>query len=215
MSNTSIPQITTPQALSNTIKNDSYVLWWFASLIVQPKLRAYLNQKQDSNIRLQYQRLARILLLRALGYFILLCLGYQAISTRQWWLAGFLPAMIWIFFLIKKTFSQTIEKISSKLIEKDFPHPLLNQKTIFQIGEFYSRRYQVPSLVDNITSMDNAGRLLVFVGLLTLQQLVPILTNFPQFNIVISLIIVVTLSQLSFYLFKTLSLTLQISRPLI
>jgi hypothetical protein len=67
-----------------------------------------------------------------------------------------------------------VSQISRELLLLDFPGEALTQKTLYQIAEIYSRRYNIPSLVDTIYHWDRILRTAVLVLSVILTIIYPV-----------------------------------------
>ncbi len=130
-----------------SIINDRHVARWFLELITLPEIR-------KNKIKNEYDNLfKKIYLQRALGIFSF----FYIISIIMLQIYYLLPTCLapvictWLIYNEKK---QQIQTISHRILKRDFDHNHFEQKTIYQISEFYSQKHHCLSLVDFMTKSD-------------------------------------------------------------
>lgn len=177
---------------------DPFVYRWFLFLISQPTLRSRGNE--IPGLAEPYSKIDKInreLRLLFLPIFIFLLIF---LMTGKWFL--FLPvlaggALLYTRRLEKK---KEVADISLIFIERDFPPEVLAQKTLYQIGEVYSNRYRVLSLVDAIYNLDKIYRFtLVFSFLLAAYILDIKVWGVKQALFIGLYLLVVWLANMSFF----------------
>ena len=144
------------EAIASSIETDEQVYRWFTFLIVQPALKANLLKEENAGeLYAQFKKAA--LLQRTLYSFLLLCLCIIVFSKKFVYLGA---GILFIYPLIKIHLKKKdcVVKISTLLLKHDFDMAELCQKTLYQLGEIYSRKYNIPSLVDTIYALDNVSR---------------------------------------------------------
>lgn len=154
MSN-SIPlsQVSSLEAIINSIQFDPQVGRWFSLLIEQPVVQEKLKEANPS-IKNDYSALRKIVGLQIfLNIVSLLSLCLYCWSKKYFYLLPLLPL---IYSTLKILSQKKILRgqISRQLLVLDFPGDSLPSKSLYQIAETYSRIYQIPSLVDTIYHWD-------------------------------------------------------------
>lgn len=144
------------EALASSIRCDHQVYRWFLRLIRLGDVRAWCRN-QDSGKEL-YDRLSKISLLINGIYCLGLSVAFLSVALSDfrilWWnllIAG-------IGFSLYKYKRGIVSELGKILICKDFEPADVSQNTLYEIGEFYGRKYQIASLVDMIYVTDNIVR---------------------------------------------------------
>jgi hypothetical protein len=125
-------------------------------LISFPDIKKQLNQSQP-NEQL-YKRLQKIIAFELFIYGSIIVLALFIFMTHQKILA---LAALPIFIVLQKLYSANrscVAKISVSLITQDISPAQIASQTLFQICENYSRKLNIPSLVDAITHQDEIAR---------------------------------------------------------
>ena len=194
-------EVTTPEALANSIETDQHVLRWFTLLVVQPSLRARFDQ--DPQTQRLYQILKQVVVAQYLLYlfvggsfFILMYLGHYPYL----WL-GLL--LIFPALYLHQRLKYCVRGIGMAIVQRDFDPSLLRQKTLYQISEFYSRKYQIPSIVDNIFAWDNTTRVLVIAGAILAGQMIPFIVKVYRVHFVLTFLAIIVTSYFVFNLINT------------
>ncbi len=144
--------ITSIKALLSTIKIDGQVRRWFSYLILQKEVRGELSV--DRLVQSLYRKIDTISFLERIVYFLLLA-GIIAIvftENSQYSFLIMIPVSVAIFLSIRR--KELIVRVCSALFKRDFTQALFAQKTLYQIGEFYGKKYSTVSLVDAMTSFN-------------------------------------------------------------
>lgn len=151
--------------LTSTIKNDQHVFRWFMHLIEQPAVKIELIQEED--IRGLYVHLRRNLRYQYILYLFILSALVIAFLQHQYLVVvgGVSIILIYAYCTAHQKLRQCVSSISTRLIAHDFDEASLQENTLYQIGEFYSRKYKIKSLVHCITSVDAPLRTLLFCSL--------------------------------------------------
>ncbi|MCK5014050.1 MAG: hypothetical protein KAS66_09530 [Candidatus Omnitrophica bacterium] len=164
--------VTSINALISTIKTDKQVRWWFVCLLLQRALKEELSQNKEAGAL--YKKFRSILCLEKVIFFLLLIVFLLVIVTRQFQYS-FLPVIFFVisvFLQVRKR--QYIVKVCTFLLKRDFDRSLFARKTLYQIGEFYGRKYNVVSLVNTVTSVDNMTRKAVFYTIIFATFIYPL-----------------------------------------
>jgi len=151
----------TMEGLRSTILVDKYVSRWFLFLILQPSFKARGDGLPD--IQSAYRAIRQCeILLWCLG--IGMCaLCSLALEMKSYVVAVPALAGLFPFFRTLTVQKSHIADISLYFVERDFPPETLAKTTLYQMGEIYSERYEIPSLVDTIYHLDKIYRVtLVF-----------------------------------------------------
>ncbi len=146
----------TKEGLRSTILVDKYVSRWFLFLILQPSFKTRSDGLPGLQSAYRSIRRCEILLWClgiGMGAFCSLAFEMKSYAVAVPALAG-----LFLFFrtlTVKKTH---IADISLYFIERDFPPETLAKTTLYQIGEIYSERHEIPSLVDTMYHLDRIYR---------------------------------------------------------
>ena len=82
--------------------------------------------------------------------------------------------LIYFYYVAHQKIKECASSISSRLIARDFDETSLQKNTLYQIGEFYGRKYKIKSLVHNITSVDATIRTILFCSLFSFSFIHPV-----------------------------------------
>ena len=142
------------KSLSRTIHNDHTVYTWCSLLLLNKDIKTTLSK--NKNIALQYKTFINFLYLR-----LLLVALFAIISLAMIWFH--LAERLWITFFVfvllylesYRRGAQSLFLIFEAFLNQNFDTQGLQQKTLYQIGEFYQDKYGIPSLVDTISSVFN------------------------------------------------------------
>ena len=144
------------RGLRSTILIDKYVGRWFLHLISQPSFKARAAGLPAIQSAYRAVRRYEIALWGLAGWSSLFFV--LALELKNSFLV--FPALAGVFFF-SKTLSakkRKIADISLYFVEQDFNPETLAQTTLYQIGEIYSERYRIPSLVDAMYHLDKIYR---------------------------------------------------------
>lgn len=168
--------ITSVNSLISTIKIDRQVRRWFAYLILQRGLKKELSQKREAEVL--YKNLRRLFYQEKAILFFLVIIFSFIVATRQFQYSFLFIVFFVISILLGVRKREYIVKICTLLVNRDFDKLLLAQKTLYQVGELYSRKYNIVSLVHAITSVDVVTRKAVFYTIIFATFIYPL--NFWQ-----------------------------------
>jgi hypothetical protein len=158
--------------LASTIKNDQHVFRWFIHLIEQPAVKTELVREE--NIRGLYVQLRRNLLCQYVLYPPVLIALSVTFLQHRYLSGGAGIILIYLYYLAHQRARGCVSSISTRLIARDFDETSLQEKTLYQVGEFYSRKYKIKSLVHGITSADATIRTALFCSLFFLSFIHPV-----------------------------------------
>ena len=177
------------EAILSTIQTDTQVRRWFSFLISQPAVKSLLSNNTNTNK--QYAGLKSILILQSLlslsATIILLIIFF----TKNYFLFLSFPLLIIPYYKLHFMEINCITQIAEQIVSTDFDQHDLKNKTLYQIGNLYNKKYGVPSLVNSIY---NAERIL-FISLSLLTLFIIIFHNDIITSIIIALILFCAISQ--------------------
>ena len=168
--------ITSVNSLISTIKTDKQVRRWFIYLILQRGLKEELSEKREA--RALYKKFRSILYQEKAAFFLFLSVFLFIVVTQQFQYSFLLIIFFVICVLLQVRKREYIVKICTFLVNRDFDRSLFAQKTLYQIGEFYGRKYNIVSLVNTITFVDVVTRKAVFYTIIFATFIYPL--NFWQ-----------------------------------
>jgi len=167
-------QVSSIKSIERTIQYDYQSYRWFLYLVTRDSV---LERRPDLNIKTERQQLLSSLEIQQLIYLlslpILALLTFFKAYILLW---IFLPVFTYLFFLHQEKKRLTAQ-IAKTLILNDFPDGSYQNKTLYQLGEFYSQEEKIPSLVDAIFHIDRAAGVAVittfciFVVILTSNEI--------------------------------------------
>lgn len=159
-------KVSSIEALASSIETDSQVCRWFTLLVVQPNVKNHLIDKENNSEF--YESLKKSSFIQRILFGFIFLLIIYSFYTHQYQLLW--AGLVFIYPCIKmhQTSKNSVKEISVFLMKNDFKDEELCQKTLYQIAEIYSRKYDIPSLVDTIFALDNISRkTLIFVFVFT------------------------------------------------
>jgi len=160
-------KVSSKTAILKTIENDSIICQWFCFLILIREIRKELSKdpelkhlyKKLKSTRF-YQRATILLGILALALLIL---------TQQYYSIILIIILFFLFYKMRLAKINYIKEISSSLISSHFDEEKESTITLFQLGEFFSQKYSMPSIVDNLYIQDKltASALIISFFLVT------------------------------------------------
>ncbi|HOY09000.1 MAG TPA: hypothetical protein PLB05_02865 [Candidatus Omnitrophota bacterium] len=170
--------ITTPESLGATIRNDDQVSTWFSLLLKAPLARDFLTAR-DNVTQGTYERFSGLIRLQAgmTGLLGGLLLAAWIFPHEYIWGAGALLLFLGILS-VRRQKTTVIEKLALIFVLNNFDRQALGRQTLYQITEFYAREYRIPSLVEAINIFTRAAQDTAFTFLAITLLLIP----FPSFS---------------------------------
>ncbi|MFC1703544.1 hypothetical protein ACFL1E_01995 [Candidatus Omnitrophota bacterium] len=147
------------ESIASSIETDHQVYRWFSFLIAQPGVKQRL-EKVKGYIELCC-RLSKAIRVQRMLCAVLLCVGLFALYTEEYIYFGWVPILMYPCIRLHYLRKKTVVEISTQLITCDYKKQELSQKTLYQLGEIYSRKYDTLSLVDGIQALDNISRITI------------------------------------------------------
>jgi len=154
------PYVSNIEGLSESITSDYQVGRWFVYLVTRPDVKSDLIK--DPNISFLYPKLNACLQKQGFLCLLTLCFLLFIVVTGQY-------PLIWlsfVFFLVhwrlNSLKTEIVKQIGIVMLTNDYPEKEICKKTLYQISEHYSRKYNIPSLVDVIFSYDVIARKSVY-----------------------------------------------------
>lgn len=152
--------ITSLRSLKRTIERDPDTLRWFTYLLTRPQVKnTLLSLGAPAG---HYRQLNALIIGQlALNAVFVTLYGIFLYSKQPIYLIS-AAALILLTLILKHIAKQTVLSVSEILITRDFTQENFAYKTLYQIGEFYARRYRVRSLLNTLTSADTLMRRVLF-----------------------------------------------------
>ncbi len=169
--------ITSMSSLQSTIETDKHVFRWFMYLITEPAVKSDIIL--DQNTQKRYDQLKTTISYQRISCLFLLCLLFFTYYSKQYLLLFLGAALLCFCIILHQKIRKMVSQISIHLISQDFQQSNFDQKTLYQIGEFYGRKYKIKSLVIAMTSVDAIIRRMVLYALIFATFILP--SNFFQF----------------------------------
>ncbi len=151
-------------AIINSIKFDAEVCRWFEFLVSQPAVWAQLSSAP------QMERAYRDIKEAIFKQRVLL--GAAALSVpaaivlKIFWVVLVTPAIMYFWVRLQKLKARAVVAVSETLISRDYsPKEILANITLYQLSEQYAKKYGIASLVDKIYCFDRVKRYSIFVFL--------------------------------------------------
>lgn len=149
-------QISSLDAIVNSIENDGHVYNWFAFMVTRPEVRSRFQSRDE--IQRLYRRLQKATFWQNLIYIIFFCIGLWIILFKQIHVAWIAILVLYPFWKLYQEKTACVKNISHHILSEDFEPEELFQKTLYQVCEIYSRKLDIPSLVDAIYAIDKTSR---------------------------------------------------------
>lgn len=168
--------VTSVNALISTIRIDNQVRRWFAYLISRQAVKRELSENKE--IEAVYKKIRNVSYWQSVIYLFLSCAFLFVVITGQFKYSFVVVSFVLISIFLHMKKKERVVRACSFLIKKDFEKSSFARRTLYQIGEFYGRKYNIVSLVDFITSTDGATRKAVLYALIFATLIYPL--NFWQ-----------------------------------
>ncbi|MFA5259701.1 MAG: hypothetical protein WC450_00565 [Candidatus Omnitrophota bacterium] len=170
--------ITTLESLGATIQNDYQVLTWFSLLLNTPAIRSFLTARNDGAKHV-YERFSRLSHLQSgmtglLGGIVLAA----GVFPQDYIWGGMALSLFAGILSVHRKKTAVIRKLALILIPDNFDQQSLGRQTLYQITEFYARKYGIPSLIEVINIFTRAAQDTAVVFLMMLLLFIP----FPSFS---------------------------------
>jgi len=143
---------TTTKGLKNSILTDYHVYRWFLFLFSQE--RFYQRIKDDISLRDDYLKIKRLafgqMILNVFALFVGIFLFFFS-KIILIFFALFIFSVHILLFSKKKYY---LSEVGGYFFIKDFSSQGASEMTLYQIGEIYSKKYKILSLVDAIYHLE-------------------------------------------------------------
>lgn len=162
-------QISTIDAFANTLKNDYQVNRWFLFLIQQPAADKELRESQS--IVKDISHLNTAILIQRVLFLITFILIAVLIPAPAIMPVPFFFLIVTLAGLASLAFIKInlVRKIGLYMLRRDFTESGIGQLTLYEVGEYYSRKYHVTALVDKLNNTAVIYRIVsaayIFVGI--------------------------------------------------
>lgn len=165
-------------AVVSSIENDRQTYRWFLMFIRLPEIRQKLYEQHTT--KGYYNTLKKIQIIESLFWLVLALIvegdviycHSGALIKQIWFLfAGGILLVILVNLYRKKR--KCVAAISEAFLRRDFSSAELERQSLFQICEYFSREYHIPSLVDISAYQDFIGRKVLLGAVLFLPFLYP------------------------------------------
>jgi len=169
--------ISSMTSIISSIDNDRHVYRWFLMLISLPKIQQDLSI--NNKTKTEYQTLKKIQTTEILTYVAMALMMTASCLIKQplILLTGALPLGVLINLFRKNR--KCVASISKQFLINNIQPDELNRQTLYHTCEYFSRKYNIPSLVDIITFQDFIGR----KALLGILLLLPFVYSFNVWQI--------------------------------
>lgn len=148
--------LTNFDSLASTIEVDDFVFHWFASFINNPNVKNDL--KHSEIVKKNYARLKGRITIQILLFFAILFLICHVLLNQSY---IFILLGIGIYLLYrfnKEKIKKDVKTISLYIVKNHFTEETIAEKTLYQIGEFFAKKYNTESMVLSITNTDHTLR---------------------------------------------------------
>lgn len=194
-------EVTSPEALASSIDTDQHVLRWFTLLVVQPAIRQ--RASQDPKLQPLYSSLRITVTVQYLLYLLLAGAFFMIVYLNHYLYLWLILLFVIPALYLHQRLKHCIQKIGLDIVQKDFEPSVLRQKTLYQISEFYSQQYRIPSIVDNIFTWDNTTRIIVIACAILAGQVIPLIIKVYRVNFVPTFLCLLAICYLIFTMVHT------------
>ncbi len=156
MTNRNTQCVSNIEALVSSIRSDDQVYRWFTHLTFQSGLQSQLAK--DQNITILYDKLKKIIIQQRFLFIGLLTLSLLFIALQLYLWLSVVLIFLYPIYRLNRTKKDCVALISEYALKSEFNATELTTKTLYQICEILSRKYNIPSLVDTIYAQDNLSR---------------------------------------------------------
>jgi hypothetical protein len=176
--------VSSMSSVINSIENDRQVYRWFLMLISLPEIQQKLSEEDKT--KKEYQALKKIQTAEIATYIALALITVASYLTKEPWtlLLGVLPLAILVILFQRNR--KRVAAISEQFLLKNIQPNELNQQTLYQSCEYFSKKYNTPSLVDIITYQDFIGRKVLLGAIL----FIPFIYPFKSWQILVATLVV-------------------------
>jgi hypothetical protein len=157
--------------LKNSILTDKYIYNWSFDLISQKDARDILTKNPYS--KTDYSIFKSDLIISRISFTATAAFLALGIFYGLTWLLFLVITFFGIFIFFHKKLKNKTAILSLWIIRQEIKDLELKQPTIYQISEILSRKYRIPSLVDNLYFFDSTSAILLAATALALQIFLP------------------------------------------
>lgn len=157
-----------------SIENDRQVYRWFLMLVCLPEARNMLCVQHI--IKEKYQTLKKVQIGEIITYLVMASILSVSCFLKQPWdlLAESIPLMALGSLYLNNR--RCVAAISEQFLLKNLEPDKLNHQTLYQTSEYFSKKYNIPSLVDIITFQDRTARIVLLASILFIPFIYPFKT---------------------------------------
>ena len=176
--------VSSMSAVINSIENDRQVYRWFLMFISLAGIKQDLSQVHKT--RKEYQTLKKIQITEIITYMVLALIVISSYLIKQPWVLLWGGVLLAILVNLFRKNRRCVAYISEQFLLKNTQPDTLNRQTLYQICEYLSKEYHIPSLVYIITYQDFIGRKVLLGAIL----FVPFICPFKTWQILMVILIV-------------------------
>ena len=136
---------TSLEALTSTIETDNEIANWFYYLLSESSLENEFGKGSQFSAELAHLR-QKVLLQNSAKITVILFLIIVIFWGRIEHFLAFIPMAV-LFIINDKNIRKDIAKLSQSVLLRDFIDNDFQDKSLYQIGENYSKKYNIASLV--------------------------------------------------------------------
>lgn len=160
-----IVQVSSREAFANTLKSDYQVNRWFLYIIQQPEASEELRKIKEAEKSLS--KLKTLVLIQQINFLAAALWMIWAMFSSNKWLSvsGFIVLTAGLF-MISKMKTRLVQEVGLYMLQRDFPEKSIEKYTLYEVGEFYSRKYKITALIDKLNKTAVIYRIVVASSLL-------------------------------------------------
>ncbi len=166
--------VTSKDSLYSTILTDDQVNRWFEFLIIQSEVRKVFINDKESGMALK--NLFQLRLIKKAVFILLMGSLLACYLLNDIRIISLSIIFLTLSIILSTKVNRYTASLSLELVKKDFSDQQLSQTTLYVLSESYSKKYNIPSLVDVLTVGDENLRTLIIGLVFGLMVIYPFFT---------------------------------------
>ncbi|MGE0269353.1 MAG: hypothetical protein AB7S78_12960 [Candidatus Omnitrophota bacterium] len=144
-----ITQVSTIEAFANTLKSDYQVNRWFLYIMQQPSASEELCK--SSEVAHSFSRLKTWVIVQRFLFLTVIPWAVTALFFPINWISVIsLAVLVTGMLSVAVVKINLVKKIALHMLQRDFGGKSLEKLTLYEVGEFYGRKYNTTALVDKL-----------------------------------------------------------------
>jgi hypothetical protein len=172
-------KVTTTEALERTIESDGQIYHWFKFLIGLPQIESQVLA--DAALRKTYTRYKQYEWFRYLIALLLVADVSTSILFEKYVYLWGIIFLMGFYVYAEKQLQRLTAAVGCFIIQCDFPNRSFEEKTLYQIGEFYQQKYNMPSIIDALSAEDIITTYVILFYFILIYVICPIFNLYESF----------------------------------